>query len=234
MWIETVRDAEAIGNFQPLGRADLFEPRILVARAGEARLAKAKPLTGQVALVTGGAGAIGAATARSSPRKARMSSSSIIDAAKAEEVAKAAGNNSIGVGCDVTDPAAVAAAFDCARSRIYRRARHRRLERRRRLRGRDRRRSTTPFCGRVSSSISSPIRRVAQNAVRIMQAARHRRRAVCSTPSNRRSIPAPISAPTACPRQRPCSCRGNTRSNTAPTHPLQRRQRRPYPLGLLD
>ena len=37
-----------------------------------------------------------------------------LDAAKAAEAAKKAGNNSIGVGCDITNPAAVRAAFDAA------------------------------------------------------------------------------------------------------------------------
>ena len=75
---------------------------------------KPKALTGQVVLVTGGAGAIGAATAKLFAANGAHVVVADIDAGKAEAVAKAAGNASIGVACDVTDPASVRAAFDAA------------------------------------------------------------------------------------------------------------------------
>ena len=65
-------------------------------------------------LVTGGAGAIGAATAALFAREGAHVVVVDLDAARAAEVAKKAGNNSIGVGGDVTRPADVRAAFDAA------------------------------------------------------------------------------------------------------------------------
>ncbi len=63
MWIEAVRGAEAIGDFRPLAKSDLFELEYWSLEQAKLAGNKPKPLTGQVALVTGGAGAIGAATA---------------------------------------------------------------------------------------------------------------------------------------------------------------------------
>jgi rhamnose utilization protein RhaD (predicted bifunctional aldolase and dehydrogenase)/NAD(P)-dependent dehydrogenase (short-subunit alcohol dehydrogenase family) len=114
MMIEAARDAEAVGRFQPLDRSDLFPLEYWSLEQAKLAGAKPKPLTGQVALVTGGAGAIGAATAKAFAREGAHVVVADLDAAKAAEVAKSAGNQSIGVGCDVTDPASVRAAFDAA------------------------------------------------------------------------------------------------------------------------
>jgi len=65
-------------------------------------------------LVTGGAGAIGAATARLFAANGAHAVVVDLDGGKAAEAAKAAGNNSVGFGADVTDPAQVRAAFDRA------------------------------------------------------------------------------------------------------------------------
>jgi rhamnose utilization protein RhaD (predicted bifunctional aldolase and dehydrogenase)/NAD(P)-dependent dehydrogenase (short-subunit alcohol dehydrogenase family) len=114
MYIEAAHDAEAVGRFQPLSRADLFPLEYWSLEQAKLAGAKPKPLTGQVALVTGGAGAIGMATAKSFTREGAHVIVADLDAAAAADVAKAVGNHAIGVGCDVTDPAAVRAAFDAA------------------------------------------------------------------------------------------------------------------------
>ena len=62
--VEVITDAEAIGRFEPSARERPVRRRILVPGAGQARRARAKPLAGQVAVVTGGGGGIGAATAK--------------------------------------------------------------------------------------------------------------------------------------------------------------------------
>jgi len=67
-----------------------------------------------VAFITGGAGAIGAATAKLFAANAAHVVVADLDGEKAMAVAKSAGNASIGVGCDVTDPVSLRAAFDAA------------------------------------------------------------------------------------------------------------------------
>ncbi|MDE1991146.1 MAG: bifunctional aldolase/short-chain dehydrogenase [Rhizobiaceae bacterium] len=114
MWIEAARDAESIGRFEPVSRPDLFDLEYWSLEQAKLAGAKPKPLTGMVAFVTGGAGAIGAATAKLFAREGAHVVVADLDAGKAAEVAKAAGNQSIGVGCDVTDAASVRAAFDKA------------------------------------------------------------------------------------------------------------------------
>ena len=114
MWIEAVRGAEALGTFHPLSHPDLFELEYWSLEQAKLASNKPKPLTGQVVLVTGGAGAIGAATAKLFADYGAHVVVVDLDGDKAAEAAKAAGNQSIGVACDVTDPASLRAAFDRA------------------------------------------------------------------------------------------------------------------------
>jgi rhamnose utilization protein RhaD (predicted bifunctional aldolase and dehydrogenase)/NAD(P)-dependent dehydrogenase (short-subunit alcohol dehydrogenase family) len=114
MWIETACDAESIGRFEPVSRPDLFDLEYWSLEQAKLAGAKPKPFTGQVALVTGGAGAIGAAVVKAFVREGAHVVVLDLDGEKAAAVARAAGNQSIGVGCDVTDPSSVRAAFDKA------------------------------------------------------------------------------------------------------------------------
>lgn len=114
MWIEAARDAESIGRFQPVSKPDLFDLEYWSLEQAKLAGAKAKPFTGQVAIVTGGAGAIGAATAKAFAREGAHVVVLDLDGTKAAEVAKSIGNQSIGLACDVTDTASVRAAFDAA------------------------------------------------------------------------------------------------------------------------
>ncbi|MGO4561829.1 bifunctional aldolase/short-chain dehydrogenase [Rhizobiales bacterium 3FA27D7] len=114
MWIEAVRGAASVGTFRPLAKSDLFPLEYWSLEQAKLASNKPKPLTGQVVLVTGGAGAIGAATAKAFAREGAHVVVVDLDGAKAAEAAKAAGNNSIGVGGDITKPAEVRAAFDQA------------------------------------------------------------------------------------------------------------------------
>ena len=61
--VRVVTDAEGIGRYEPLPESDLFELEYWSLEQAKLKGAVVKPLTGQVALVTG-AGAIGAATAK--------------------------------------------------------------------------------------------------------------------------------------------------------------------------
>jgi rhamnose utilization protein RhaD (predicted bifunctional aldolase and dehydrogenase)/NAD(P)-dependent dehydrogenase (short-subunit alcohol dehydrogenase family) len=67
--VEVMTLGEAVGGFRPIGPDDVFD--IEYWSLEQAKLAKStdKPLTGQVVLVTGGAGAIGLATARAFARE---------------------------------------------------------------------------------------------------------------------------------------------------------------------
>lgn len=114
MLIEAVTGAEAVGSFHPLPLADLFELEYWSLEQAKLASNKPKPLSGQVMLITGGAGAIGAATAKLFASQGAHVVVIDLDAEKAMAAAKAAGNGSIGVGADVTKPADVRAAFDRA------------------------------------------------------------------------------------------------------------------------
>jgi rhamnose utilization protein RhaD (predicted bifunctional aldolase and dehydrogenase)/NAD(P)-dependent dehydrogenase (short-subunit alcohol dehydrogenase family) len=114
MLIEAILGAEAIGSFRPLPLSDLFELEYWSLEQAKLAANKPKPLTGQVALVTGGAGAIGAATARLFAGQGAHVVVADLDGAKAEAVARQAGNGSIGLSADVTDAASLRAAFDQA------------------------------------------------------------------------------------------------------------------------
>lgn len=113
-WIEAARDAESVGRFEPVSKPDLFDLEYWSLEQAKLAGAKPKPLTGQVAVVTGGAGAIGAATAKAFAAQGAHVVVLDLDADKARAVAMATGNPSIGLACDVTDPASVRAVFDAA------------------------------------------------------------------------------------------------------------------------
>ncbi|HHZ09431.1 MAG TPA: bifunctional aldolase/short-chain dehydrogenase [Rhizobiales bacterium] len=117
MWIEAVAGAEAIGRFRPLSKPELFELEYWSLEQAKLAGNKPKPLTGQVVLVTGGGGAIGAATAKLFAVNGAHVVVADTDEDRAIAAAKAAGNDSIAVGCDVTDPASVRRAFDVAVAR---------------------------------------------------------------------------------------------------------------------
>jgi NAD(P)-dependent dehydrogenase (short-subunit alcohol dehydrogenase family) len=71
-------------------------------------------LTGAAAVVTGGGSGLGAASARALAAAGARVAVLDLNAEAASEVASSLGQDSIGVGCDVTDPAAVEAALDRA------------------------------------------------------------------------------------------------------------------------
>src|SRR5947209_4298300 len=109
-WVETVTDAEAVGTFESLSEAELFEMEYWSLEQAKLGSAVEKPLAGQVALVTGGAGTIGPATARA----LREAGAEIALLDRAAEGVEAAAKQLGGLALagDVTDPPAVRAAFD--------------------------------------------------------------------------------------------------------------------------
>ncbi|HZS83082.1 MAG TPA: bifunctional aldolase/short-chain dehydrogenase [Stellaceae bacterium] len=115
--IETVTGAEAIGRFQSIPEADLFDIEYWSLEQAKLGKGEAKPLAGQVALVTGAGGTIGAATARLFARSGAALALLDRDGEAARRVAAEIGDAALAVPCDVTDAAAVRTAFDavCAR-----------------------------------------------------------------------------------------------------------------------
>ncbi|MGH7110311.1 MAG: bifunctional aldolase/short-chain dehydrogenase [Stellaceae bacterium] len=114
--IATVRGAEAVGRFESLPEADLFEIEYWSLEQAKLGRGVEPPLQGQIALVTGAAGTIGLATARAMSRAGAAVALLDIDGAAAEraagQLAKTSGGAALGVACDVTDLGAVERAFD--------------------------------------------------------------------------------------------------------------------------
>jgi rhamnulose-1-phosphate aldolase/alcohol dehydrogenase len=115
--INVMRGAEAIGDYIALDEQEAFDIEYwLLEEAKLQRMPAPKPLVGRVALVTGGAGGIGAATAARLMADGACVVLADRDGAVAEEVragfAKQFGNDVVrSVVCDVTDEAQVAEAF---------------------------------------------------------------------------------------------------------------------------
>jgi rhamnose utilization protein RhaD (predicted bifunctional aldolase and dehydrogenase)/NAD(P)-dependent dehydrogenase (short-subunit alcohol dehydrogenase family) len=109
-WVATVTDAEAVGTFQSISEAEMFEIEYWSLEQAKLGSAVEKPLAGQVALVTGGAGAIGMATARAFKDAGAEIALLDREAEGVEAAAKKLGG--LALTGDVTDPDAVRAAFD--------------------------------------------------------------------------------------------------------------------------
>ncbi len=109
--IETIAGAEAVGRFESLSAAELFDMEYWSLEQAKLGTAAAKPLQGQAAVITGGAGAIGAATARLFKSEGAEVAILDIDEAAVAARAKALGGGVLGIPCDVTDTASVRAAF---------------------------------------------------------------------------------------------------------------------------
>jgi NAD(P)-dependent dehydrogenase (short-subunit alcohol dehydrogenase family)/ribulose-5-phosphate 4-epimerase/fuculose-1-phosphate aldolase len=106
--VKVVTDAEAIGRYEPLPESDLFALEYWSLEQAKLKGAVVKPLTGQVALVTG-AGAIGAATAKALATQGAAVAIVDIDGEAANKAAAAI--KGLGIECDVTKPEQVRAAF---------------------------------------------------------------------------------------------------------------------------
>jgi len=120
--INVMRGAEAIGDYIGLDEQEAFDIEYwLLEEAKLQRMPAPKPMVGKVALITGGAGGIGAATAARMLREGACVMLADRDATALQEVcngfAKQFGKDVVrSAVCDVTDEAQVQAAFDdCAR-----------------------------------------------------------------------------------------------------------------------
>ena len=109
--IATIADAEAVGRFEPLPEADLFDVEYWSLEQAKLGSAKELPLAGQVAVITGAAGAIGFATAKAFAAAGAEVALLDLDEAAAQAKAKAIGGAARGIRCDVTDASSVKDAF---------------------------------------------------------------------------------------------------------------------------
>jgi rhamnose utilization protein RhaD (predicted bifunctional aldolase and dehydrogenase)/NAD(P)-dependent dehydrogenase (short-subunit alcohol dehydrogenase family) len=110
--VETITDAEAIGRFESISEADMFDCEYWSLEQAKLGAAKEPPLAGQIAAITGAAGAIGAATARAFAAAGAEVALLDVNEVAARTVVQAIGGAALAVRCDVTDAASVQAAFD--------------------------------------------------------------------------------------------------------------------------
>ena len=109
--VVTITDAEAVGRFEPLPEPDLFDVEYWSLEQAKLGNAKELPLAGQVAVITGAAGAIGFATAKAFAAAGAEVALLDVDEAAAQAKAKAIGGAALGLRCDVTDATSVRYAF---------------------------------------------------------------------------------------------------------------------------
>ncbi|MEI8394158.1 MAG: bifunctional aldolase/short-chain dehydrogenase [Rhodospirillaceae bacterium] len=115
--VRTVTDAEATGRYEPVSEADLFEMEYWSLEQAKLGSKTAKPLAGQVVLITGGAGTIGTATGAAFLAEGAEIVLVDLDQAAAETAAATLGPRTLGLQADVTRPEQIRAVFDraCAR-----------------------------------------------------------------------------------------------------------------------
>jgi rhamnose utilization protein RhaD (predicted bifunctional aldolase and dehydrogenase)/NAD(P)-dependent dehydrogenase (short-subunit alcohol dehydrogenase family) len=111
-WIEGVGDAEAIGRFEAISEADMFDCEYWPLEQAKLGKRQELPLEGQIAAVTGAGGAIGAATAKAFAAAGAEVALLDVNFAAAAEQARKLGATALPVACDVTDAQSVRAAFD--------------------------------------------------------------------------------------------------------------------------
>ncbi len=109
---EGISGAEATGAFKSISEADMFDVEYWPLELAKLGQRKPVPLAGQVAVITGAGGAIGAATAAAFAEAGAEVALLDIDADAAARTAKAIGGAALAVACDVTNTESVRAAFD--------------------------------------------------------------------------------------------------------------------------
>ncbi len=108
--IRVTLDAQALGTFEPLPEQELFEMEHWSLEQAKLGKGVEPPLSRHVAVVTGGAGTIGAATAAALKAQGADVAVLDLDGEAAAETASAAGG--LGLACDVTNRASVDGALN--------------------------------------------------------------------------------------------------------------------------
>jgi NAD(P)-dependent dehydrogenase (short-subunit alcohol dehydrogenase family) len=111
-WVEGVTDAEAIGTFKSISEADMFDCEYWPLELAKLGASAEKPLAGQVAVITGAGGAIGAATAKAFAAAGAEVALLDVNFAAAQKQAEAIGGHALAMPCDVTIEPLVRVAFE--------------------------------------------------------------------------------------------------------------------------
>ena len=109
--IATITDAEAIGRYEAISEADMFDVEYWSLEQAKLGAAAELPLAGQVAVITGAGGTIGAATAKAFAAAGAEVALLDIDENAAKEKAEAIGGEVLAIECDVTDADSVQKTF---------------------------------------------------------------------------------------------------------------------------
>ena len=110
--IAVITDAEAIGAFESISEAEMFEVEYWSLEQAKLGRGAEKPLARHVVVVTGGGGGIGAATAAAFAAEGAEVAVLDKDEGAAQAAAERIGGAALAIACDVTQAGAVAAAFD--------------------------------------------------------------------------------------------------------------------------
>ncbi|MCY0147456.1 bifunctional aldolase/short-chain dehydrogenase [Hoeflea sp. G2-23] len=100
--VEVMSQGEAAGGFRPIGPDDLFDLEYWSLEQAKLAKAAAKPFTGQVVAVTGGAGAIGLATAKAFARDGAAVALIDFNEEACQAAAASIGQNCLPVVADLT------------------------------------------------------------------------------------------------------------------------------------
>ena len=109
-WADAVLDAESVGGFESITEAEHFDMEYWSLEQAKLGRQPPKRLAGRIVVVTGGAGAIGSATARAFAAEGADVALLDLDEQAVQEIASPLGR-AIGLRCDATDRADVAVAF---------------------------------------------------------------------------------------------------------------------------
>ncbi len=110
--IGIIADAEAIGRYESISEAQMFDMEYWPPEQAKLGTGNDRPLAGQIAVITGGGGTIGTATARAFAQAGAEVALLDLDLTAAKTAAAAIGGAALAMKCDVTDAASVRAAFD--------------------------------------------------------------------------------------------------------------------------
>ncbi|MEY4708513.1 MAG: hypothetical protein RJB58_2236 [Pseudomonadota bacterium] len=110
--VAVITDAEAMGEYRSISEFDMFEVEYWSLEQAKLGKSNEKSLARQVAVITGGASGIGAATAKAMAKEGAEVAILDRDLEAAKAAAKKIGGKALAVECDVTDPMSVRAAFD--------------------------------------------------------------------------------------------------------------------------